>query len=181
MSESSEAGIEDPGGHERPARRVSARTVRIISVVLVVVFLAASTAAVLFGLKARDDRERQEDRAAAANVASQFALRMDKVDGTDFDGYLESITELMSTKSQAKNKQAFDAIRESYKTAKVKGTGKVLLTAVGDSDADSATVLVVHDQDVATTQGSIEHHYRWSVTMVKVKGTWLVDDFNVVN
>lgn len=181
MTESSSAGVEDPGGHERPARRVGARTVRIISAVLVVVFLAASTAAVLLGLKTHGNQEQSDERAAAANVASQFALRMDKVDGTDFDGYLESITELMSSKSKAKNRSAFDAIRESYQTAKVKGTGKVLLTAVGDADDDSATVLVVHDQDVTTTQGSIEHHYRWSVSMVKVKGDWLVDDFNVVN
>jgi hypothetical protein len=155
--------------------------VRIVSAVLVVVLLAASVAAVVLGLKTRGNQEQLDERAAAANVASQFALRMDKVDGTDFDGYLKSITELMSTKSQAKNKQAFDAIRQSYQTAKVKGTGKVLLTAVGDADDDSATVLVVHDQDVTTTQGNIEHHYRWSVSMVKVKGDWLVDDFNVVN
>ena len=63
----------------------------------------------------------------------------------------------------------------------MKGTGKVLLTAVGDSDDDSATVLVVHDASVTTTQGNIDHHYRWSVDVVKVNGEWRVDDFNPVN
>ena len=44
---------------------------------------------------------------------------------------------------------------------------------MGDSDDDSATVLVVHDASVKTTQGNIEHHYRWSVDLVKVDGDWL--------
>ena len=72
-------------------------------------------------------------------------------------------------------------MQKTYQTAKVKGDGKVLLTAVGDSDSDSATVLVVHDASVTTSQGKLEHHYRWSVDMVKVGGSWLVDDFNPVN
>ena len=62
----------------------------------------------------------------------------------------------------------------------MKGSDKVLLSAVGDSDDDSATVLVVHDADVTTTQGKIEHHYRWTVNVVKVDGSWLVDDFSPV-
>ena len=42
-------------------------------------------------------------------------------------------------------------------------------------------MLVVHDAAVTTTQGNIEHHYRWTVDLVKVDGKWLVDDFNPVN
>ncbi len=114
-------------------------------------------------------------------MAEQFALRMDKVDGTDFDGYIKGINELLTTKAKTKNTEVFDVMKQSYETAKVKGTGKVLLTAVGDSDADSANVLVVHDAAVETTQGNIDHHYRWTVSLVKVKGSWLVDDFNPVN
>ena len=118
---------------------------------------------------------------SAANVASQFALRMDKVDGTKFDGYIKRINELLTTKAKTKNTQVFDAMKQSYEAAQVKGTGKVLLTGVGDADSDSATVLVVHDASVTTTQGNIEHHYRWTVDLVKVDGSWLVDDFNPVN
>jgi Mce-associated membrane protein len=181
LTEKTSTGVVDPGGQERPAPRVRARTLRIISAVLAVVFLAAVVAAVWFGLKARDDREAEKERAAAANVASQFALRMDKVDGTDFDGYIKGVNDLLTTKAKTKNTEVFNAMKQSYETAKVKGSGKVLLTAVGDSDEDSATVLVVHDADVTTTQGNIEHHYRWTVNVVKVNGDWLVDDFNPVN
>ena len=52
---------------------------------------------------------------------------------------------------------------------------------MADLDDDSATVLVAHDASVKTTQGDIEHHYRWNVDLVKVDGKWLVDDFEPVN
>ena len=60
---------------------------------------------------------------------------------------------LLTTKAKTKNKQVFDVMKQSYQAAKVEGTGKVLMTAVGDYDADSATVLVVHDASVKSTPG----------------------------
>jgi len=181
LSDPTDAGVQDPGGPQRPALRVRARTVQIISIALAVVLVLSLGAAVWLGLKSRGADERQQERASASSVASQFALRMDNVDGTDFDGYIKGINELLTTKAKTKNKKTFDSIKQSYEAAKVKGTGKVLLTAVGDADEDSATVLVVHDASVTTTQGKIEHHYRWSVDVVKVDDSWLVDDFNPVN
>jgi hypothetical protein len=175
------AGIEDPGGHERPPRRGGARTLRVISTVLAVVLIAAVATAVVMWKKTNDADDSTQQRAAASNVATQFALRMDKVDGTRFDDYLKNINALLTTKAKTKNSKVFDVMKQSYETAKVKGSGKVLLTAVGDSDPDSATVLVVHDASVTTTQGKIDHHYRWTVDLVKVGGKWLVDDFNPVN
>jgi uncharacterized protein (UPF0333 family) len=160
---------------------VRARTVWIICVVLAVVLVLAVGAAVFFGLKSKSADDSQQERASASSVASQFALRMDNVDGTNFDKYIKGINELLTTKAKTKNQKTFESIKQSYEAAKVKGTGKVLLTAVGDSDDDSATVLVVHDASVKTTQGNIDHHYRWSVDVVKVNGEWRVDDFNPVN
>ena len=181
MTEQTATGIEDPGATERPGLRVRARTLGIISAVLAVVLIVAVVAAVVFALKTRSNDDAQKERAAASNVAAQFALRMDNVDGTAFDKYIKGINQLLTTKAKTKNSQTFAAMKQSYQTAKVKGTGKVLLTGVGDSDADSASVLVVHDASVSTTQGDLEHHYRWSVNVVKVNGHWLVDDFSPVN
>ena len=152
MSEPTDAGIQDPGGPTAPCaargrphgadpQRSCWRCVLVLAV----------AAAVWLGLKAEAADERQQERAAAASVASQFALRMDNVDGTNFDSYIKGINELLTTKAKTKNKKTFDAIKQSYEAAKVKGTGKVLLTAVGDADDDSATVLVVHD-------ASVKHH-----------------------
>ena len=121
------------------------------------------------------------DRKQATAVAEQFALRMDNVDGTKFDAYTKSVNEMLSTKAKTKNAKVFDVMKKSYEAAKVKGTGKVLLSGVADIDSDSATVLVAHDASVTTSQGDIQHHYRWTVSLVKVGGKWLVDDFNPVN
>jgi Mce-associated membrane protein len=175
------AGIEDPGAQERPARQLAARTVRVIAAVLAVVLVAAVAFAVFWGGKVHDADQNRDNRAAAASVASQFALRMDKVDGSKFDDYIKSVNQLLTTKAKTKNSQVFNVMKQSYETAKVVGSGKVLMTAVGDSSDDSATVLVVHDASVKTTQGNLEHHYRWTVDMVKVDNKWLVDDFSPVN
>jgi Mce-associated membrane protein len=72
-------------------------------------------------------------------------------------------------------------IRKSYTAAKVQGTGKVLISGVADLDSDSATVLVAHDASVKTTEGNLQHHYRWNVDLVKVGNKWLVDNFAPVN
>jgi hypothetical protein len=175
------AGIEDPGVQQRPARGPGRRTVLVLSTVLAVVLVAAAGVAFWLLAKDRAADERREARAQATAVASQFALRMDKVDGKDFDGYIKRINELLTTKAQAKNNETFKVLEQTYQAAKVTGSGKVLMTAVGDSDDDSATVLVVHDSEVTTTQGKVEHHYRWTVELVKVKGEWRVDDYNPVN
>jgi Mce-associated membrane protein len=123
----------------------------------------------------------EAQRKQATAVAEQFALRMDNVDSAKFDAYVKSVNGMLTTKARTKNSEVFDTMKQSYEAAKVKGTGKVLATGLSDIDDDSATVLVAHDASVQTTQGNIEHHYRWSVNLVKVSGTWLVDDFNPVN
>lgn len=182
MSEATSAGGDDPGTPQRRARiRASARTIRILSTALALVLVAAIGAAVWLGLQVREDREKEQERTAAASVASQFALRMDKVDGTKFDDYIKQVNQLLTTKAKAKNTEVFDVMKQSYQAAQVKGSGKVLLTGVANADEDSATVLVVHDADVTTTQGNLKHHYRWTVDVVKVDGSWLVDDFNPVS
>ncbi|ROR89590.1 hypothetical protein [Nocardioides aurantiacus] len=121
------------------------------------------------------------DRRDALDVAEQFALRMDTVDGADIDGYVKGINEMLTTKAKTENVKTFDAMKESYAAAEVKGKGQVLQRGIADIDPDSATVLVAHDADVSTTQGDIEHHYRWTVELVKVDGEWRVDDFTPVN
>jgi Mce-associated membrane protein len=181
LTDTTTSGIEDPGDRERPPARLSRRAVQTLIAVLTVLLVVGVVAAAFFGINARENDRSAKQRAAASTVANQFALRMDKVDGTAFDGYLKGINQLLTTKAKTKNDKVFKVMKQSYEAAKVKGSGKVLLTAVGDSDEDSATVLVVHDASVTTTQGNIDHHYRWSVSLVKVKGSWLVDDFNPVS
>lgn len=121
------------------------------------------------------------ERAEVTTVAEQFTLRMDNVDGSKFDEYVEGVDALLTTKAKKENKGTLEALEDAYRTAEVKGTGKVLVTGVSDLTSDKATVLVAHDADVSTKQGDIEHHYRWAIDLVKVDGDWLVDGFTPVS
>ncbi|MBV9830141.1 MAG: hypothetical protein JOZ82_00980 [Marmoricola sp.] len=190
-----ELGIEDPDQSTAPAPRRSGRRVRaVLAAVLIPVLVIALVVCGYLAYRVKHPDEQpfnptaggtaqvsDHDRAEAAATAQQFALRMDNVDGTKFAAYVKGVEQLLTTKAKAKNKQVFDTMGQTYAAAKIQGTGKVLLSAVADIDPDSATVLVAHDATVKTTQGTLQHHYRWTVDLVKVGGTWLVDDFNPVN
>jgi hypothetical protein len=123
------------------------------------------------------DTQRHEAQA----VAEQFALRMDDIDGPHFATYVKKIEQLLTTKAKTDNKQTFSLMGKTYAQAKITGTGKILLSGVGSIDPDSATVLVAHDATVKTQQGTLVHHYRWNVDLVKVGHRWLVDSFTPVN
>lgn len=172
-------GTAGPGEQSRPARGATA--LRVLAAVLALVLVAGAVVAVVMWTKVRAADDQAQQRAEASAVASQFALRMDKVDGSDFAGYIASVNKLLTTKAKTKNNQQLQLLKETYQAAKVQGSGKVVVTGVGADDEDSATVLVVHDADVTTTQGKLKHHYRWEVDLVKVGGRWLVDDFNPVS
>jgi hypothetical protein len=58
--------------------------------------------------------------------------------------------------------------------------GKVLASGVATVDQDSARVLVAADADVKTVFDNRQRHFRWEVSLVKVDGRWLVDDFTPV-
>ena len=114
-------------------------------------------------------------------VAEQFCLRMDAVDGSDLEGYQKRVSALLTTKQKAKFTQEFADFEKLGVEQQLKGTGTVLASGVADMDDDSATVLVVHDSTVKSSTGTTERHYRWTVSLRKVDGKWLVDDFTPVS
>lgn len=121
------------------------------------------------------------DRASAVATAEQFTLRMDNVDGANFDEYVESVNQMLTTKAQGESAETLEVMKQAYEETEVQGTGEVLVSAVSTIDADSATVLVAHDAQVTTTQGDIQHYYRWAVDLARVDGAWMVDAFNQVS
>jgi len=181
LSDPTNAGTEDPGEQQRPAPPVRARTVRVLSAVLAVVLVVAAGAAVWLWLKTQTVDDEQKERAAASNVATQLALRVDTFDGTDIDEYSKSIQALLTTKYKAEFEEQFEPFKQLFTQAKATGTGKIIMSGVGSADSDSATVLVVHDAMVKSQLGDQQRHLRWTVDLVKVDGRWLVDDFNPVN
>lgn len=119
-------------------------------------------------------------RHQAVAVAEQFCLRMDNVDGSDPDGYVKSVEELLTTKQKTKFKSEFEEFQKLGVDPDLKGTGTILASGLADIDSDSATVLVAHDSAVVAKTGTTQRHYRWTLTLRKVSGRWLVDDFTPV-
>jgi hypothetical protein len=121
------------------------------------------------------------ERHQAVAVAEQFCLRMDGVDGSDPDGYVKKVSELLTTKQKTKFEQEFTDFQKLGVDKALKGTGTILASGLSDIDPDSATVLVAHDSSVVATTGTTQRHYRWSVSLRMVGGHWLVDDFTQVS
>ena len=129
------------------------------------------------GQRIPSDAERHE----VVAVAEQFCLRMDDLDGSDVEGYEKRVAQLLTTKQKAKFSSEFAEFQKLGIDKTMESTGNVLASGVSDMDADSATVLVVHDSTVKTSAGTTARHSRWTVDLRKVDGEWLVDDFTPVS
>jgi hypothetical protein len=114
-------------------------------------------------------------------VAEQFCLRMDSLDESDIEGYKKRVSELLTTKQKAKFDGELADFQKLGVDTTLTSTGSVLASGLADMDSDSATALVVHDSTVKASTGTTERHYRWTVTLRKVHGHWLVDDFTPVS
>lgn len=118
-----------------------------------------------------------DDRNEAIKVAEQFTLRLDTFSYQDLDGYAKRVSELLTEKMRADFNGSFKGFDAAFQAIQITSKGTVLAAGVQDIDADSATVLVIHDVNV-TSKGCVQPPYkRMSVDLRKVKGKWLVDDF----
>lgn len=167
---------------DRPARRRPGRRgLAVIAAVLVLAIAAAVAYAVVMAGRVGDEARQERDRADATAVAEQFALRMDNFSSDHLDRYARQINQLLTTKAKAKFDPVFKQFSQVYRQGHVSGSGRVLVAGIGEVDQDSATALVVHDMTARSDGGTQVHHYRWTVSLVKVQGHWRVDDFNQVS
>jgi len=152
---------------------------------LALVLFASIAVTVVMGLRVRAHDRLDDDRRDAVAAAQQFALRMDAFDGSDIDAYVKTIEPMLTTKERASFTEQLQEFKQVYEEAararkKAGGgaapaQGRILLTGVTDADADSATVLIAHDTTVPGASQAV--HARWTVSMRKVEGDWLVDSF----
>jgi len=111
-------------------------------------------------------------------VSEQFALRMDSLSSKDVPGYIDNVAEVLTTRCRADFEKSESALTGSIGTVAFETQGFIRSTGVTTLDDDSATVMVVHDsQKTAESGQSLLSAYRWTISLRKVNGTWLVDKF----
>lgn len=157
-----------------PALRLGIAAVLGLLLVLSVVVGALSFADV----SAAD--ERADARKQVVRVAERFTAEVNDYDTKSIDGYVDTVSPMLSTKFRGEFEKAMKDIVTSVKEAQMSSTGSVLASGVTSVDQDSARVLVVADARVKTVFDTRKRHFRWQVSLVKVDGTWLVDDFSPV-
>lgn len=123
---------------------------------------------------------RIEERGDVARVAEQFTVQVNNYSSDSVDEYKASVGELLSTKFSSEFDQAMEDIVVQVQEARMESRGEVLASGVAALDDDSARVLVVADATVSTVFDERARHFRWEVSLVKVDGEWLVDDFTPV-
>ena len=186
MTDTYEVGAEPVAHPHEPAgparRRPGRRGLAVIAAVLFVVLVAAIAFAVVMATRTSAYDQQQRDRADAVAVAEAFTRRMDNYDTAHFQQYTKAVKRLLTTKARTDFAEQYQSyLQQITRGRQVSSKGTVLMTGVGESDSDSATVLVVHDVTARSGKASVVHHYRWTVSLAKVHGHWLVDDFSPVS
>ncbi len=170
-----------PTGPWRPGHSGVPLLTAVLVAVALLATIAASVVLSLHWASAADQANLDaSERTAVVRVAEQFTVRVNNYDSTTVDGYQQSITPMLSTKFKAQFSKAMTEIIGQVKQAKMVSKGEVLASGVSEIDADSAQVLVVADASVKTVYDQRKRHFRWQVSLVKVDGHWLVDDFTPV-
>lgn len=148
---------------------------------VLVLLLVAAVAAGIWGFARLSSAEKEIDaRADVVRVAERFAVAVNNFDSNSVDDYRSTVSELLSTKFRGEYDKAMEDIVTSVQEAEMESEGEVLASGVATIDDDSARVLVVSDATVKTVFDERQRHFRWEVSLVKVEGKWLVDDFTPV-
>ncbi|HEX6516915.1 MAG TPA: hypothetical protein VF049_15200 [Nocardioidaceae bacterium] len=167
-----------PGGLVSPrlSRAMAAVLAGLVAVALVVLALE------LLVLRPRyqDVQSQKQARTDVVRVAQRFTVEVNNYDAKSIDGYKQRIAPMLSTRFRGEFDHAMKDIMASVKQTDMSSKGQVLASGVASLDPDSAEVLVVSDAEVKTVFDTRVRHFRWEVSLVKVDGRWLVDDFSPV-
>ena len=170
-------------GQDPPDSSGTPRLVRVMVAVLATLVVLGLAAALVGWWVAREPgaaAARLDQRGEVTRVAEQFTVRVNNYDADSVDDYKASVGELLSTKFRADFDQAMEDIVAQVQEAEMESRGEVLASGVASLDDDSARVLVAADASVTTVYDERQRHFRWEVSLVRVDGEWLVDDFTPV-
>ena len=180
-------------------QRPTSHSLRLTLLVVLLALLLASTAAVAYFAATRpvpalgiegSQAELQNERESVMAQAEQFMLRVntygpDLLEGDTMPDYRKLVEEVITPKFAADFEKNVPAAEQTVKEAGLARTCQVFSTGVSAIDSDSATALVAGSftNSYPKSPGSDERvetdpaPFRVQVKLVKIKGTWLVDDF----
>lgn len=188
--------VPEPPTTERPA---SSRFRVLLLVVLVLALLVSGGVLVWLLADRRGDAEGvQSEREAVMSQVEQFVLRLNTYgpDQLDDQGHMpdyeKQVTAVITPKFAADfEKSGLPIAEQTVAKAGLGRTAKIFGVGVDSIDGDSATAIVAaglngsspdpkHPNDAAKRIPLDPAVLRWSVTLVKTDGKWLVDDYTPV-
>jgi len=164
----------------------------VLAAVLLVVILAASvTAVTLFATRGGEGGDTQAGREEVMAQTEQFMLRMgtygpDLLDDSGaMPDYRAGVKEVITPKFAASFDKEAGAAEQLVAQAGVSRVPDVFATGVSSLDEDSARTLVAGSfTDSYTGKGKTVDQepipFRIEVSLVRIDGEWLVDDFSPV-
>jgi len=190
--------ISEPTSTDSDPRKTS-HSLRLTLLVVLLVLLVVSVAAVGYLAATRpvsalgvdgDQDALQSERESVMAQAEQFMRRIntygpDLLEGDTMPKYRELVEEVITPKFAADFEKNAPLAEATVKQAGVGRTAEVFSTGVSVIDSDSATALVAGSftQSYPSSPGSDDRvetdpaPFRVQVSLLKIKGTWLVDDF----
>lgn len=172
-----------------PAPQPATRFRRGLLIFLLAALLVASGCLIwLVANRTGEASDLQSEREQVMNVSEQFALRVGTYgpemldDQGQMPEYRASVKEMITAKFATSFEQQVGTAEELVKQAGASRKADVYATGVSAIDDDSAEVLVAGAvASTFTGQDPQEPSpFRWDVSLVKVDGKWLVDNFSLV-
>jgi len=176
--------------HETTTAPEAAARFRLGLLVFLLVALLASAGWLIWLIAGRtgEGSDVQSEREQVMNVSEQFALRVGTYGPEMLDAqgqmpsYRSSVKEMITAKFATSFDQQVATAEQLVKEAGATRRADVYATGVTTIDDDSAEVLLAGAVS-STFKGQDPQEpspFRWDVSLVKVDGTWLVDNFSLV-
>ncbi len=189
------AGLTNDAASTHP-RALNFRVV-LLGVLVLAVLASAGTLVWLLADRRGEAVEEQAQREQVMSQARQFVLRVntygpDLLEGEEMPEYREQVTEVITPKFSESFSQGVTAAEQTVAQAGLGRTAEVFGAGVASLDADSATALVagsfVNSYPRTNAQGKVTDQriddepvpLRLSLSLRKIDGEWLVDDFEPV-
>lgn len=165
-------------GTDGQVTRGSTALTRIL-IALTVIGVLAGAAGLLLPLVAGDGRADEDTRKEIVAVVTDFVAAYNTYDSADVAEYQQRVRPLLTESFHEQFVEITDAAFPLLQSKKiVSGDVNLMAAGVKGIDADEATALVAFDTEIRndTDAAAVQQSFRWTLTLRKIDGRWLVDN-----